>query len=616
MNRTCSTVWLQRLAPLVPVLLLLLAGCDKKSDPGTPGAPTTQTRPSAGPPPEGALIAKCEPGIPGGRLVIATFGDPKTFNPITANESSSEDIIRFLFASLVNMDWLTQEIEPGLAESWAVAEDKKTWTFKLRKNLKWSDGHALTADDVTFTWDLIYNPKIDNVTADLFKLDGKNFVVSKVDDLTVKVVTPDVYAPFLENFGSVAILPKHILAKSVADGTFVSTYGINTKPGDIVGSGPFKLKQFKPGELTLLERNPHYFVVDRQGQRLPYLDNIIYTVVPDMNAMALRFLKGESDANENVRPDDYERFKAEADKGKFQLLDLGFGLERGFLWFNLNTNLKTNANTKAVSPIVEPRKLKLFRNQKFRQAISYAIDRNSIVKSVYAGRAQPNFGFVSPGNKKWYHGNLPQYNYDKAKALALLAEIGIKDRKGNGVLEDEEGNKIEFVLNTNAGNSVREKMSVLIQDDLKKLGITLVYQPVDFNALVDKINNTSYDYDAILLGLGGGGTDPSSSMNVLHSSGFTHQWFPRQKTPATDWEARIDFLMNAQLKTLDFAERKKLFDEVQQILAEQVPMIYTTTPFSYAAVRSDLGNLRPTVLSSYRVTWNAEELYFKKKAGK
>lgn len=614
MNRTCSLAWLPRLAALVPVLLLL-AGCDQKSDPAAPGSSATQARPAAGPPPAGALIAKCEPGIPGGRLVIATFGDPKTFNPITANESSSEDIIRFLFASLVNMDWLTQEIEPGLAESWAVAEDKKTWTFKLRKNLRWSDGQPLTADDVTFTWDLIYNPKIDNVTADLFKLDGKNFVVSKVDDLTVNVVTPDIYAPFLENFGSVAILPKHILAKSVADGTFVSTYGINTKPGDIVGSGPFKLKQFKPGELTLLERNPYYFVVDKLGQRLPYLDNIIYTVVPDMNAMALRFLKGESDANENVRPDDYERFKAEADKGKFQLLDLGFGLERGFLWFNLNTNLKTNANTKAVTPIVEPRKLKLFRNQKFRQAISYAIDRNSIVKSVYAGRAQPNFGFVSPGNKKWYSGNLPQYNYDKAKALALLAEIGIKDRKGNGVLEDEEGNKIEFVLNTNAGNSVREKMSVLIQDDLKKLGITLVYQPVDFNALVDKINNT-YDYDAILLGLGGGGTDPSSSMNVLQSSGFTHQWFPRQKTPATEWEARIDFLMNAQLKTLDFAERKKFFDEVQLILAEQVPMIYTTTPFSYAAVRSDLGNLRPTVLSSYRVTWNAEELYFKKKAGK
>ena len=611
MNRFFATVALRPFATLLPTCLLLLAACDKKSDSASQHTSSNQAQAPAGPPPEGALVAKCDPGIPGGRLVIATFGDPKTFNPITANESSSEDIIRFLFASLVNYDWLKQEVEPGLAESWTVADDKKTWTFKLRKGVLWSDGKPLTADDITFTWDVIYNPKIDNVTADLFKLDGKNFEITKVDDRTVKIVTPDIYAPFLENFGAVPILPKHILAKSVADGSFISAYGVNTKPADIIGSGPFKLKQFKPGEMTLLERNPNYFVVDTKGQRLPYLDNVIYTVVPDMNAMALRFLKGESDAHENIRPDDYERFKSESDKGKFQLLDLGFGLERGFLWFNLNTNL----TAKTGKPIVEPKKLNWFRNQKFRQAISHAIDRDSIVKSVYAGRAQPNFGFISPGNKKWHNANLPQYPFDRAKALSLLAEIGIKDRKGNGVLEDEQGNKIEFVLNTNAGNSVREKMSVLIQDDLKKLGITLVYQPVDFNALVDKINNT-YDYDAILLGLGGGGTDPSSSMNVLQSGGFTHQWFPRQKTPATDWEARIDFLMNAQLKTLDFAERKKFFDEVQQILTDQVPMIYTTTPISYAAVRSDLGNLRPTVLSSYRVTWNAEELYFKKKPAK
>jgi peptide/nickel transport system substrate-binding protein len=114
------------------------------------------------------------------------------------------------------------------------------------------------------------------------------------------------------------------------------------------------------------------------------------------------------------------------------------------------------------------------------------------------------------------------------------------------------------------------------------------------------------------LSLGGGGADPSAHMNVIRSDGFTHQWFPRQKTPSTDWEARLDFLMNAQNKTLDFAERKKDFDEVQEILAEQVPMIFTVTPYFYAAVRSDIGNVRPTSLTSYRATWNAEELYFKR----
>lgn len=594
-------------SPLTHSLLLLpllcLLACSKKE----PSA-NAPSKPAAAPLPEKPLVAQCEPGVHGGRLVIATFGDPKTFNPITENESSSTDIIRLLFTGLVSVDTQTQTVGPGLAESWKVEEDQKTWTFTLRKGVVWSDGRPLTADDVIFTWEVIYHKEIDNVTADLFKIDGKQFAVTKVDDYTVKVVTPAPYAPFIEYFGSVAIIPRHVLEPEVAKKQFAAAYGINTAPEKLVGCGPFKLKQFKPGEFTLLERNPNYYAVDTKGQRLPYLDTVIYTVLPDMNAMSLRFLKGEADMHENVRPDEYERFKTEADKGKFILRELGLGLERGFLWFNQNTN----RNAKTGAPLVAAHKLNWFRNAKFRQAISHAIDRPSIVKAIYAGRAYPNYGFVSLENKKWNNPEVAKFPFDLARSRSLLKEIGIEDRNNDGLLEDATGQVIEFVLTTNTGNSVRERTAVLIQDDLKKLGVKLVFQPIEFNTLVAKINNT-YDYDCILLGLGGGGTDPASSMNVLKSEGFTHQWFPRQKTPATDWEARIDFLMNEQIKTLDFPERKKLFDEVQAILSEQQPMIYTVAPIVYSAVRSDLGNVRPTVLSSYRISWNAEELYFKKK---
>lgn len=594
-------------SPLTHSLLLLpllcLLACSKKE----PSA-NAPSKPAAAPLPEKPLVAQCEPGVHGGRLVIATFGDPKTFNPITENESSSTDIIRLLFTGLVSVDTQTQTVGPGLAESWKVEEDQKTWTFTLRKGVVWSDGRPLTADDVIFTWEVIYHKEIDNVTADLFKIDGKQFAVTKVDDYTVKVVTPAPYAPFIEYFGSVAIIPRHVLEPEVAKKQFAAAYGINTAPEKLVGCGPFKLKQFKPGEFTLLERNPNYYAVDTKGQRLPYLDTVIYTVLPDMNAMSLRFLKGEADMHENVRPDEYERFKTEADKGKFILRELGLGLERGFLWFNQNTN----RNAKTGAPLVAAHKLNWFRNAKFRQAISHAIDRPSIVKAIYAGRAYPNYGFVSLENKKWNNPEVAKFPFDLARSRSLLKEIGIEDRNNDGLLEDATGQVIEFVLTTNTGNSVRDRTAVLIQDDLKKLGVKLVFQPIEFNTLVAKINNT-YDYDCILLGLGGGGTDPASSMNVLKSEGFTHQWFPRQKTPATDWEARIDFLMNEQIKTLDFPQRKKLFDEVQAILSEQQPMIYTVAPIVYSAVRSDLGNVRPTVLSSYRISWNAEELYFKKK---
>ncbi|MBU6398707.1 MAG: ABC transporter substrate-binding protein [Verrucomicrobia bacterium] len=597
---------IQRLtAPRAPALFvsalgLVLSGCGRPPEPAASRPAASYLLPN---PP---YVAKCAPGRPGGRLVIATFGEPKTFNPVTANESSSVDIIRFLFASLVNIDVPTQEYLPALAESWIVAPDQKTWTFKLRRNLRWSDGQPLTVDDVLFTFnDVIYNPKIVNVTVDLLRVDGKNFTVSKVDADTLRVVTPEVYAPFLEAFGSVPIIPRHALAQAVAGGRFESAYGISTAPDALVGSGPYRLQQYKPGEFVLLGRNPYFWEIDRKGQRLPYIDQVVYATVPDANAMTLRFLRGESDVQEVVYPDTYDQFKAESAKGRFEVLDLGVQMERLFFWFNENTG----SNPKTGKPHVDPRKLKWFRNAKFRQAVSYAIDRPSIIKSIYAGRAVPAYSFESPANKKWYNPNVPAYPHDPAKARALLAELGIQDRNGDGMLEDADGQPVEFVLNTNTGNSVREKIAVLLQEDLKKLGLRVIYQPLEFNALVDKIDN-SFDYDSVILSLGGGGIDPAADLNVIDSSGFTHMWFPQQKSPSTPWEARLDELMNAQLKTLDYHRRKQLYDEVQAIMAEQLPFIPLVSPIAYAAIRRDIGNVRPTPLSSNRLTWNAEELYF------
>jgi peptide/nickel transport system substrate-binding protein len=579
----------------------ILCGCGSKNESST--SPTASSIPLPDPP----LLAPCEAGVPGGRLVVAAVGDPKTFNPITANESSSIDIIRFLFSALVNYDMPSQTAIPGIAESWSVGADQKTWTFKMRKGLLWSDGQPLTADDVLFTFnDVVYNTNIVNVTRDGVREDEKDFVVSKLDDYTVQIVTPDIYAPLPDAIYNVYILPRHKLAQAVKENRFAAAYGIDSDPKEVVGSGPFRLKQYKSGESTLLERNPYFWEVDKKGQRLPYLDNVIYTVVPNTKTLSLRFLHRESDVNEIVYPDEYDHYKEEEAKGRFQLLDLGVAPERIFLWFNENTNV----NDKTGKPIVDPVKLKWFRNQKFRQAVSYAIDRDSIVKAIYSGRGVPNYGFETAANAKWQNTNVMKYPFNREKALALLAEIGIKDRDADGYLKDADGNTIEFVFNTNVGNKVREGTALMIAEDLKKLGFKVTFQPVDFNSLIDRID-VSYDYDCILLALTGSG-DPSNGLNTMLSSGFTHQWFPRQKSPSTDWEARIDYLMNANLKTLDFSGRKKYYDEVQAILSEQVPMIYTAMPIAYTAVRSDLGNVRPTVQYYYRATWNIEELYFKK----
>jgi peptide/nickel transport system substrate-binding protein len=597
---------MKRFAQTVLVLAMTifgLSGCGEK----TVSAPEKSA--TSYPLPDPPLIVSCEPGVRGGRLVIATYRDPKTFNPITKEESSSDVIVRHLFWSLCNFDQVNQEPVPGLAESWQVAADKKTWTFKLRKGLRWSDGEPLTADDVVFTFQALYDTNSVNSQADSEKVNGKPFTVTKVDDLTVQIVTPEPYAPFLEACAvQVKIIPKHKLAAAVAAGKFDSTYGINTPPADLVGSGPFKLKEYKPGEMVRLERNPYFFEVDSNGMRLPYLDDLIYTVVPDMNAMSLRFLKGDSDVYEDVHSDEFGKFTTLADTGKFRFVDLGYGLDTTFLWFNQNPG----KNEKSGQSYVALKKLRWFQQKKFRQAVSYAIDRDSIVKSIYAGRAEPNYGLVDHGNMKWFNPAIHSYALDLEKARTLLAEIGIKDRDGDGLMEDAEGNPIEFVFNTETGNGTRNKMATMIQSDLNKLGFKVTFQPVEFNTLVDRII-VSHDYDCILLGYHFSSMDPIVDyLGILVSSAHDHDWNPGQKTPATAWEARMDELMNAQLGMFDFDERKKSFDEVQMIFNDELPFIFTVTPRVYAAIRPDIGNLRPTASIMYRLTWNAEELYFKK----
>jgi len=591
--------------PLV-VGLLLLAGCGRQPGdaPGNSDGSTTPSSPSQVEPP---WVSRCEPGVPGGRLILASFGDPKTFNPITQSETSSSDITDMLFIGLLVKNEQTQEMEPGLAHKWEVAEDKRTWTFHLRKGLKWSDGQPLTADDVVFTFnDVIYNTNIVNVRVDQLRVDGRDFAVSKLDDLTVRVVTPETFAPFTEFFGKAPIVPRHMLAADARGKNFESAYGVSTPPEKLVGNGPFRLRQFKAGEFTFLERNLHFPAVDAKGQRLPYFDAVVWQVVPDQNAVSLKMLKSETHLQELVRPEEYALFKeAEKRGGRFNLIELGVASQVDLITFNQNTGAD-----KTGKPYVDPVKLKWFRNTKFRQAISHAIDRPSIVKATLGGLGKPNYGFNTESNTKWLNPNIRQYPHDPAKAKALLAEIGIQDRDGDGWLEDDTGRVVEFELNTNAGNSRRERGAVFVQEDLKRLGIRVHFRPLEFNTLVHKLDAT-FDYECIFLGLASESTDPGDSMNVLTSRGFSHQWFPRQKTPSTEWEARIDWLMNAQLKTLDFAERKQHYDEVQAIMAEQVPLIFTVAMNAYSAADKRLGNLKPTPHHHNRLVWNVEELFFK-----
>lgn len=578
-------------------MLLALAGCGKSSAP----------RPTNVPLPDSPRVAHCAPGTPGGRLTLITVGQVKTFNPLLADDVASDAIVRLLFTALVHLDFQTHEPSPGLAESWTVEPDGKTWTFHLRHGVHWSDGAPFTADDVVFTWNQVMNhPDYNRLTYDLFRINGQPFAVSKVDEFTVRLVTPEVFAPLLEYIGAAPILPQHALGPAVREGRFLQAFSTGTHPGKIVGSGPFRVKQFEPNQFLLLERNPAYWAVDSKGQRLPYLDEVQFHFTANPAMAAILFLNGKSDAHELVQPEEFATFKEASAGGGFHVLELGVGTDRDFLCFNQNTG--ANADGK---PFVEPAKLKWFRDKTFRQAVSSAIDRDRMAREIYGGRARPTHTILSEENPKWNNPAVPQFSFNPAKARELLAQIGIQDRDGDGTLEDASGRRIEITLHSNIGNPAREKAAAMIAEDLRRIGMVIHYQPIEFRALLEKVSGT-FDYECVLMGLGGGGMDPASQMNVLKSGEFLHQWFPEQKTPSTEWEARIDHLMDAQMRTLDFAARKRMFDEVQAILAEELPMIYTVTPFSAAAIRAGIGNVRPSLFTPHRMTWNTEELFFAK----
>ena len=301
--------------------IFCFSGCGKKSE--TAPEKSAASYPLPDPP----LVADCEPGIRGGRLVIAELGDPKTFNPITANESSSQDIYRYFFASLLGFDPTKQEVTPGLADSWTNSPDGKTWTFKLRKNLRWSDGQPLTADDVVFTCnDVIYNTNINQRSWRTHcMVDGKNFIVTKVDDLTVQVVTPEIYAPFLEAFGAgVPIMPKHILAKTVADGTFNSAYGINWKPEDIVCSGPFRHQGIQVRRTTFCWNAIRIFSKWTQtAPRLPYFDNIILHHRAGHERDVVAFFERRERRADFIYANEYDTFQDGVGEGKIQTARTG-----------------------------------------------------------------------------------------------------------------------------------------------------------------------------------------------------------------------------------------------------------------------------------------------------
>jgi len=545
-------------------------------------------------------------GEHGGRLVYVTIGDPKTFNPVLANEVSSTEITSgSLFIGLTQYANGPQQVTPGIASSWDVSEDKLTYTFHLRPGIRWSDGEPLTADDVMFTAAVSTDPKIHAASYDILQSDGKPWQFEKIDSLTVALHLPAPFGPVTEVIGSMYLVPEHVLGQAYKEGRFEQTWGTNIPPSTLVTNGPFMLKEYVPGEKCVLTRNPHYWEVDKEGRRLPYLDEYVYLIVKDLNTMALKFSSGETDIIDPIQGDQVSVFQDDAEKDGYKVYEMGPDVATDFMWFNLNPGKDPKGK-----PFVEPWKLALFNDVRFRRAISHAIDRDGIVKSVLQGRGVPLYEPITRANKNWYDPNVPKYPYDLAKANALLDEMGLTARDADGFRKTKGGKTVGFTLHTNSENNLRRAFGTVITEDLKKVGIRVNFQPLEFNTLLTRMR-ADFEYDSILLGLSSGvPPDPALSKNVYLSSGATHNWWPKQKTPGTPAEAEMDRLMNTVTLESDMTKRKAAMDRVQEIMGENQFSIYIVDRNLFLAIRNRVQNANPSILRPH-ATWNLPEIWVK-----
>jgi peptide/nickel transport system substrate-binding protein len=555
---------------------------------------------------EDLLRTTSEPGNRGGKLVIAQRSEPRTFNPAAAIDQNSFGVNARMQADLIHINRATQKTEPALARSWTVSKDGMQFTVKLRRGLRFSDGVSFDADDVLFSFKVYLDEQVHSPQRDLLMISGKPITVQKLDAYTVRFIFPAPYSAAERVFDGLAILPRHLLEKDYQEGKINQAWTLSTPPDKIAGLGAFRLKQVVPGDRVVLERNPYYWKMDVKGQRLPYLDELTFIVVPTQDAQVIRFQAGDSQIISGLSADNFAVLEPEQNARHFKLYDAGPGLEYNFLMFNLNDD------TEGRLPEVA-RKQKWFRDVRFRQAVSLAMDRAGIVRLVYRNRGAAIATHVSPGNKAWFNAAIPVPVRSLAKARELLKAAGFS-WKADNTLIDSSGQPVEFTILVSSSNTQRGQIATLVQEDLKAIGITAHVVPLEARSANDRVLN-SHDYEAIVMGLVSGDADPTPDMNVLVSNAETHLWHLNEKAPATPWEAELDQLMEKQLVTLNYQQRKKIYDRVQEVLAQQLPVVYLTSPNILVGAQADLGNFHPAVIEQYTF-WNAEELFWHTPAGK
>ena len=549
----------------------------------------------------------------GGRspLITSILSDLKTFNYALSEESPN--IFGLTYEGLVDENPETGQVEPALAERWEISENGQRIVVTLRSGLRWSDGAPLTADDVVFTFnEVFFNPAIPTGLRDVLRVGQNNALpsVKQLGPLQVEFTVPEPFAPFLRSLG-VAILPAHrlrpTLARKGSDGKpeFLTTWGVDTPPSEIVCNGPYRLKEYVTSQRIVFERNPYYWRKGPNQQPQPSIEEWVWQIVESQDTSLLQFRSGGLDSIP-VTAEYFSLLKREEQRGNFTIHNAGPSLGTSFICFNLNKGRRKG------KPLVDPIKSAWFNDLRFRQAVAYAIDRKTMIDSTFRGLGQPQDSPIpvqSPYSLSPQQG-LPTYPYNLERSRQLLTEAGFQNR--NGELFDAAGNRVRFTLITNAGNKIREAMGSQITQDLSKLGIKVDFQPIAFSNLIAKLSD-SLDWECHLLGFTGG-VEPHSGSNIWRVDGRLHAFNqspdpgqpPLEGREVAPWELEIDRLYAQASQELDEAKRRELYGRTQILTQQNLPFIHLITPYSLVAVRNTIQGLKVNALGG--AFWNIYEL--------
>ena len=485
---------------------------------------------------DAGYLNKTYPSEAGGTLVDALSGEPSGLIAMMAGESSASAIASNIFNSLLKYD-KNLELTGELAQSWDVSSDQKTITFHLKPNLKWADGQPLTSEDVLFTWKTVTDDKTRSPYGADYKLVKR---AEAPDSNTFKVTYAQPYAPALDSWSGLHILPKHLLKDQDINNTPFSR--------NPVGSHYYQLDQWKKGQSLSLKRNPNA----TQGQAK--IDHLVSRIIPDRAAQFLELMADNIDSM-SLNSIQYARiFPSRPDLTAKIAQYKELGNSYTYLGFNL--------------------KRKPFDDLRVRQAINYAIDKQEIIDGVLLGLGLPVASPYKPGTR-WSNPKLQPYPYDPHKAIALLKEAGFEDHDHDGIL-DRNGQPLSFEILTNQ-NKEREMSAVLVQRRLKEIGIDVKIRVVEWATFISRFIKTG-DFNVVLLGWGLG-LEPDQ-FNIWHSS----QQAPGQFNFIGYKNPKVDKLLEAGRLELNPDKRMKIYHDFSEILLEDSPVVYLFAGYGLPAI--------------------------------